>query len=73
MKTLADYLTDNNLTARYILDESGDTFGQIEINGKRYNVELSINPNIPDNLCNSIRIKKTRYHFCIDDFYNPFI
>ena len=73
MNKLADYLTKNNLTAHYILDESGDTFGQIEINGNRYNVELTLNPNISDDLCNSVRIKKTRYHFNIDDFYNPFI
>ena len=73
MKTLADYLTDNNFTAHYIEDESGDTFGQIEINGNRYNVELTLNPNIPDDLCNIIRINGKEYHFNIDDFYIPFI
>ena len=69
MKTLADYLIDNDLTAHYIKDESGETFGQIEINEKRYNVSLTLNPNIPDDLCNIVRINGKEYHFCIDDFY----
>lgn len=73
MNKLADYLTDNNLTAHYILDESGDTFGQIEINGNRYNVGITLNPNIPDDLCNIVRINRKKYHFCVDDFYIPFI
>ena len=69
MKKLSDYLTDNNLTAHYIKDESGDTFGQVEINGNRYDVALTLDPNIPDNLCNIVRIKGKKYHFNIDDFY----
>lgn len=66
MKILANYLNENNLTAKYIIDESGETFGQIEINGQRYNVALTLNPNIPDTLCNSVTINGTKYHFSAD-------
>lgn len=63
---LSDYLNDNNLTARYIEDESGDTFGQLEINGTLYPVSLTLSNEVTDEFCNIVTIDGTEYHFAVD-------
>lgn len=68
LKTLEEYLDANGLTALYIMDETGKTFGEMKIDGIRYPVGLSLSLDIPDDLCNSIVIDGIRYHFSVYDF-----
>lgn len=68
LKTLENYLDANGLTASYIMDETGDTFGEMDINGIRYPVGLTLSADVSDDLCDSIEIDGIRYHFNIDDF-----
>ena len=62
-KNLIHTLDEIDGPAEYIPDYDGDTFGQMKINGRLYPVALSLNPGIPDALCNSIEIDGTTYRF----------
>lgn len=62
-KHLIHTLDEIDGPAEYIPDYDGDTFGQMRVNGKLYPVCLSLNPGIPDALCNSIEIDGTIYRF----------
>lgn len=66
--TLVDYLNANGLTATYITDETGETFGEMDINGVRYPVCLNLSANIPDSLCNSITINGICYRFDVYEY-----
>lgn len=68
LKTLEEYLSTNGLTASYIMDETGETFGEMDINGRRYPVALSLSADVSDDLCNSISIDGIRYCFNIYDY-----
>lgn len=62
-KNLIHTLDEIDGPAKYIPDYDGDTFGQMRVNGTLYPVCLSLNPGIPDALCNSIEIDGTIYRF----------
>ena len=66
INSLYDYLTDNGLKAKYIPDETGETFGQLEINEKRYPISMTLSDEVTDEFCNMITIDGTEYHFAVD-------
>ena len=67
-KNLIHTLDEVDGPAEYIPDETGDTFGQMKINGRLFPVCLSLNPGIPDALCNSIEIDGTIYRFDVMEY-----
>lgn len=68
LKTLEEHLKTNGLTASYIMDETGETFGEMDIDGRRYPVGLSLSLGLSDDLCNSICIDGIRYYFSVYDY-----
>lgn len=56
-----DYIEENSFS--YVWIHEANTFGKIYLNGKLYPVYLSLSPNIPDDLCFSVRINRKIYRF----------
>ena len=70
LKRLDEYMEANGLTAEYIPDETGETFGGLNIAGTVYSIYMTLDIDIPDDLCNFVTIGGTNYHFDYDDIYN---
>ena len=62
-KNLIHTLDEIDGPAEYIPDDTDETFGYMRIGGRLFPVSLSLNPGIPDELCNSIEIDGTLYRF----------
>lgn len=61
---LSDYLEENNINDYLlIMDESNGN--KLYINGRLYNIYISLSADIPDDICNSIVINRRRYCFDI--------
>ena len=61
MKHLREYHND------YYFEVSDD-FTMLITGGKSYPVSLSLSPEVPDSLANSVCIDGETYNFCLDDY-----
>lgn len=59
---LSDYLEENNISDYLlIIDEKNGI--KFYMNGRLYNVYITLSANVPDDICNSIIINHKRYCF----------
>jgi len=69
LKRLDEYMEANGLTAEFIPDETGETFGGLNIAGNLYPVKMTLDIDIPDDLCSFVTIGGTNYHFDYDAIF----